>query len=124
MKRRVQEMLRPRGLEIIGGGISNLEPLDDTVTQQRLKNWQTKWQGQIESRKSEGQAYRALTIEGAKAQVEEQNIAYLTKMAGQAPQHREGFYEMAVIIQFLKSLWGFDASDKTGLRSKSEEYLH
>ncbi len=80
MRRRVQEALRPRGLEVVGGGISNLLPQEDNVMQRRFENWKTRWQGQILSRVMKGQANRDLVLEGAKAEVEQKNAEYLTKV--------------------------------------------
>lgn len=80
IRRKVQEALRPRGLEVVGGGISNLLPQEENVMQRRLENWKTRWQAQIQARIAEGQANRACVLEEAKAKAEQEKAKYLAKV--------------------------------------------
>lgn len=66
IRNRVKETLRPRGLEVIGGGIGNLIPQDESIIKRRIDTWRTKWVGQILIQLSESQAYRLNQIELAR----------------------------------------------------------
>jgi hypothetical protein len=94
MKRRVEEALRPRGLEIVGGGISNLLPQEENIMQRRLENWKTRWQGRIQAWIAEGQANRARVLEGAKAKAGQDKAEYLAEVTKANP----------LIINILKYL--------------------
>lgn len=46
-KSRMKEAMKPFGIEMVGGGISNIVPPDEVV-EQRIRNWEAKWKRQIE----------------------------------------------------------------------------
>jgi hypothetical protein len=70
MKRRVKELLRGHGLEILGGGISNLVPQDESVIKRRVDNWRTKWIGHVLTQMSAAQAYRRNQLDLARVKAE------------------------------------------------------
>jgi regulator of protease activity HflC (stomatin/prohibitin superfamily) len=70
LKKKAQEALEPLGLKLIGGGISNLIPMNGDIIERRLENWRTKWEGQILKQMSEAQANRMYLTEQARAEVE------------------------------------------------------
>jgi regulator of protease activity HflC (stomatin/prohibitin superfamily) len=80
IRSKVQEALRQYGLEVVGGGISNLTPQDDSVMQRRLENWKTRWQAKIQSLIIEGQANRTRVLEEAKAKAEQEKAEYLAQV--------------------------------------------
>jgi regulator of protease activity HflC (stomatin/prohibitin superfamily) len=82
---RVKEDLRPRGLEVIGGGIGNLEPQEQEVTDRRLDNWRTKWAGRISTRLSESQAQRMKHLEMARVSAEVKMVKLFEKIISAAP---------------------------------------
>jgi regulator of protease activity HflC (stomatin/prohibitin superfamily) len=104
MRRQAQEALRPYGLEVVGGGISNLVPQDGQVVQQRIKSWQTNWRKKILERTSEAEAYRVKITEEAKAKTEQDIVQYMTEVANQDTADSRGFYHIAQLLQYLKSL--------------------
>ena len=70
VRTRAKEMLRPYGLEMIGGGISNLLPKDDSITERRVDTWRTKWMRQILVQISQSYADRNNQLELARAKTE------------------------------------------------------
>jgi regulator of protease activity HflC (stomatin/prohibitin superfamily) len=70
IRRQARRTLRQRGLELVGGGISNLNIRDETLKQRRLDNWKTEWERKILVLMSEGKAERARQIERARAEAE------------------------------------------------------
>jgi hypothetical protein len=72
IRERIKETIRERGLEMIGGGISNLIPQDEKIIKRRIENWQTRWAGQILIQLSHSQAYRMnqLGLARAKSEIE------------------------------------------------------
>ena len=46
IKKRLNEAMNPYGVQVVGGGISNLVPCHDVI-QQRIKNWQAHWKKEI-----------------------------------------------------------------------------
>jgi hypothetical protein len=81
IRERTRRALRERGIELIGGGISNLVPLDDKVVQRRLENWRTEWEEQILQQFSEGKAERARQIELARVEAEAEIVIRFAQAA-------------------------------------------
>ena len=70
MRHRMKEILQAKGLVLIGGGISNLVPQDDSVIQKRIDNWRTKWVAKLLAQMSEIQSHRMSQLELARAKAE------------------------------------------------------
>lgn len=81
MKKELEKALEPLGLDLVGGGISNLIPLDETVKHRRLDNWKTEWVRKILIHMGEGKAERARHIEGARAQAEAEIVLRVGQIA-------------------------------------------
>lgn len=103
MRRRLRRVLAGYGIELIGGGISNLVPLDDTVNQRRLDNWKTKWEHQILLAMSEGRSERARHIEKARAQAELQILHRLGQAAREGDLGDEAS-QVALTLRFIDCL--------------------
>lgn len=80
MRTRVREALRPLGLELVGGGISNLMPQDDSIIQRRLESWRTEWQSKMLSLMSQGEAEAMRQIQTARAEAEAEIFARLSRV--------------------------------------------
>lgn len=96
---KVQDALRPHGLEVVGGGISNLLPQEENVMQRRLDNWKTKWQAQIQARIAEGQANRVRVLEAAKAKAEQEKTEYMAKFT-------KNNTSIITVLKYLNTLSG------------------
>jgi regulator of protease activity HflC (stomatin/prohibitin superfamily) len=66
----LDEELVERGIKRVGGGIGNIEPVDDDVTAQRVKAWKTEWMREIMQRQARGQSTRLRLVEQARAQAQ------------------------------------------------------
>jgi len=80
MRNRVREAIRPYGLELVGGGISNLEPQDESIVQRRLESWQTEWESKILSLMTQGEAERERLKQTARAEAEAEIFARLSRV--------------------------------------------
>jgi hypothetical protein len=80
MVARLKKEMRVCGIEVIGGGISNLAPVDEQANEQRVVNWRTKWQTRIALAHAEGEARGARLVEFAKVAVEQDLWITVAKM--------------------------------------------
>jgi hypothetical protein len=64
------EALPEFGLQRIGSGISNLEPMDSRALEQRVEAWRADWARKIMLQQAEGQSKRLRTIEEARARAQ------------------------------------------------------
>jgi hypothetical protein len=80
MRNRVREAIRPHGLELVGGGISNLVPQEDSIVQRRLENWQTEWESKILSLITESETKRERLKQTARAEAEAKIFTELSRV--------------------------------------------
>jgi len=76
---KLAEELKPLGIQLVGGGISDLEPADPQVYLKRVRDWRTQWERKITLRQAEGQAEWLRTIERARAEAQADLILNLGK---------------------------------------------
>ncbi len=69
-KERVTQAMKSCGIQIIGGGISNLKPADESIIQQRIENWRADWKRKIEIEIGEGEAEVARQLESVRTQAQ------------------------------------------------------
>ena len=103
MCRQVRPLLLERGIELVGGGISNLLPQDDDLMQRRLDNWRTRWQNRIMQMMSEGKAERAQQIELARAEAECEIVLKLSQAVAAGGVNQRGT-EAALALRFIDCL--------------------
>jgi regulator of protease activity HflC (stomatin/prohibitin superfamily) len=103
IKKRARSVLLPRGIELIGGGISNLEPLDDTVVERRLDNWKTEWERKILLLMSEGKAERTRQIERARAEAEAEIVLRFGQIMEESTLHGNAS-QIALALRFVDCL--------------------
>jgi hypothetical protein len=103
MRRRLRRVLASYGIELIGGGISNLVPLDDKVNQRRLDNWKTEWEHRVLLAMGEGRSERARHIEKARAQAELQILHRLGQAARDGDLGDEAS-QVALTLRFIDCL--------------------
>jgi regulator of protease activity HflC (stomatin/prohibitin superfamily) len=99
MRDRVREALKPLGLYLLGGGISNLEPQNENIKERRLANWRTRWEGEILDQMSEAQASRMYLTERARAEVESE-IVELFRRVTRGTQK----LDLALALRFIDTL--------------------
>ncbi len=99
MRDRVREALKPLGLYLLGGGISNLEPQNENIKERRLANWRTRWEGEILDQMSGAQADRMYRTERARAEVESE-IVKLFSNVNRGTQK----LDLALALRFIDTL--------------------
>ena len=62
--------LEPLGIQLIGGGVSDLEPANPQVYVERVRSWQADWARKIMLRQAEGQAEWLRMVERARAEAQ------------------------------------------------------
>lgn len=83
--RRLREQLAQVGIELVGGGLSNIN-VPEEVAQQRIANWEAKWKRRIEIELGEEEAEIAAQLDPiwARAQLEVySDLAQILKKAGE-----------------------------------------
>lgn len=103
----LEEELPKFGLRRAGSGISNLEPVDSRVIEERIEAWKANWKRKIMLRQAAGQAQRLRLIEHARAQAQVDVIVDIGKRiealrsdGGPVPMDRVAEY----FINFLEDL--------------------
>jgi regulator of protease activity HflC (stomatin/prohibitin superfamily) len=73
----VKKAMIPYGIDVLGGGISNILPADKSILERRVENWRTEWVRQMYIELSEGKAERKRQIEEARAEAETEVVIRL-----------------------------------------------
>jgi regulator of protease activity HflC (stomatin/prohibitin superfamily) len=73
----VKKAMIPYGIEVLGGGISNILPVDKSILERRVENWRTEWVRQMYVELSEGKAERKRQLEEARAEAEAEVVIRL-----------------------------------------------
>jgi hypothetical protein len=98
----VKAML-PYGIEIMGGGLSNLEPTDDTILERRIENWRTEWVREMLVDLAKGDAERVRQIENARAEAEEHVVLKLAGVVEECMADEDST-EAALALRFIDCL--------------------
>ena len=77
---------RCEGIQILGAGIANLEPVESGVMQQCIENWRTEWTRKMMARVGEGATEAMRRISQARAQGQAEVIRILSREA----EHMDG----------------------------------
>ncbi|HQE93126.1 MAG TPA: hypothetical protein PLH19_02615 [Anaerolineae bacterium] len=80
---KLKEAMKPLGIEVIGGGISDIKVPDD-ITAQRIKNWEVKREKDIEVAIAEAKARIALQEQERRAEVRLEMLTKLTQILQEA----------------------------------------
>ena len=67
---RLDQELEPLGLQRVGGGISDIQPLDSDIYSKRAENWKAEWSNRIMMKNARGQTERLRTLERARAEAQ------------------------------------------------------
>jgi regulator of protease activity HflC (stomatin/prohibitin superfamily) len=121
MRKRAKEALLPMGIDLIGGGISNLIP-DKGVIERRLDNWRTDWERKILAMMNENRAKYAGLIERARGDAEAETISRVIKSIGERGDQGEleltlRFFDcLGEIVRECDTQWPLPASTKATLK--------
>jgi hypothetical protein len=84
-KNKLKAEMKPLGIEVVGGGISDIKVPDD-ITTQRIKNWEVEREKDIEIAIAEAKARIALKEQEVRAEVRLEMITKLTQILQKADQ--------------------------------------
>lgn len=103
LRERLDKILPQYGIQRMGGGISNLLPVDPAVIERRIEAWQSSWTRKIMLQLAEGQSRRLRFVEQARAQAQ---IDLVLAIGKRLEQLRElGMYGIAnYFIMVLEEL--------------------
>jgi regulator of protease activity HflC (stomatin/prohibitin superfamily) len=96
--------LRRFGIHLVGGGISNLMPVEDEVLQQRVRSWQADWIRRAMLKQAESQAERLRRIEQARAETQADMILTLGERLTELDGHDVEVTPEKIVPQFLRTL--------------------
>lgn len=115
---RLRKEMKPFGIEVLGGGISNLSPTDTTLIRQRIANWRTKWQNRIMAMQAEGDAQRVRLAEQARAGVEQELLIAVSKMLADTLARGEDMSDELLAAAVVASLEGM--ANKPGIELEQD----
>jgi regulator of protease activity HflC (stomatin/prohibitin superfamily) len=93
--------LEPLGIQLVGGGISDLEPADPQVYLERVRSWQADWTRRIALTQAKGQAQWLRIIERARAEAQADLILNLGHRLEELSTARTEFHSERVLEQFM-----------------------
>jgi regulator of protease activity HflC (stomatin/prohibitin superfamily) len=109
MRDAVREQAKEWGLELIGGGISNLTP-PQKVIDQRIENWKAHWELKIKTLEAEAEAEERRKLEIARAEAQMEMILRITQGLDQFPALEPERWDELVALRLLEAI-GQTASD-------------
>jgi regulator of protease activity HflC (stomatin/prohibitin superfamily) len=72
----LREKMSPGGIEVIGGGIGNLEP-DEEALRRRIENWKATWAKRLRVRQAEAEQEAWLSVEQARAEADARFVQHV-----------------------------------------------
>jgi len=104
-RERLKAALEPFGIQLIGGGISNLLPVKEhEVLKERVRNWRAEWVRRILVKQAEGQRERLWRIEQARAEAQAHLILALGEQLAELDRPGIPATPEKVLQQFLRIL--------------------
>jgi regulator of protease activity HflC (stomatin/prohibitin superfamily) len=102
--KQVRSEFRDSGIEIIGGGISNLEPVDSSIIDERTEAWRAEWQRKILITLGEGQANAIWELERAHVQAQADLIAAIRHIVEHRPGINPEILTNMAALRFVEAL--------------------
>lgn len=104
LRKELDRVLPAWGLQRIGGGISNLMPMDEEVIKQRIEAWQADWARKIMLQQAAGQSRRIQMIEEARARAQNDIVLTIGKRIEQLRADSDDVPMDAVLLYFVEIL--------------------
>ena len=98
---RLKEALEPLGIQVLGGGISNIVPADENVIKQRVENWKADWKRRIEIELGEGEAEMARQLESVRTHAQ---LKVMTKVAEILTRTDEAVSEQVIALRLIEAM--------------------
>jgi len=103
LRRQLKDELTELGIQTLGGGISNLLPVDSRLLQQRIDNWQAEWERRMTAELGKGEAEYIRMVESARAQAQAEMIRTISEGFERAGAAKETTPEM-IALRFIEAL--------------------
>jgi hypothetical protein len=103
LRNQMRAALLPLGLDLIGGGISNLNPQDEAIVERRLDSWRIQWEREILRLMSQGHAKATEYIQTAHAEAEANVVARLNRVITEN-MRTGGISGAALALRFIDAL--------------------
>jgi hypothetical protein len=103
LRQQLKDELAELGIQALGGGISNLLPVDTRLLQQRIDNWQAEWARRMTAETGRGEAEYIRLVESARAQAQAEMIRTISEGFERAGAARETTPEM-IALRFIEAL--------------------
>lgn len=100
----LRAQLKPLGIQMIGGGIGNLEPADAHVYVERARNWRSEWQRRIMLKQAEGHAEWLRLVESARAEAQTDLVMDLGRQLETLSTPRTEIPPEKILTLLLRSL--------------------
>ncbi|MGD1991607.1 MAG: SPFH domain-containing protein [Anaerolineae bacterium] len=101
---RLKKELKPCGINLVGGGISNLLPVEESrrqIFEQRIRSWQVRWVRHVMQLQAEGQRSRLRQIEKARAQAQVEAIQAISDRMAKIEDTRGGISSEDIFTLFI-----------------------
>jgi len=104
LRDKLDEELPKFGIKRIGGGISNIEPVNEDVIERRVEAWRAEWMRGVMLQRAEGQSTRLRLVEQARAQAQTDIIVSIGKRIAQMRNVGEATRLDAILKYFIEVL--------------------
>jgi len=111
--KQVAAELEPLGIQLIGAGISDLEPADPQVYVERVRSWQADWARKIMLRQAEGQAEWLRMVERARAEAQANLILSLGRQLEELSIARTELHPETALNLLVSILEGLTRQEPT-----------
>jgi hypothetical protein len=102
--KQISQELRPHGIDVIGGGIGNLEPVDRSIIEKRIDAWRAEWERKILVTMGEARATEIWELERAHIQAQASLIAAVRQAVAQQPEINPDVLSNMAALRFIEAL--------------------
>jgi len=116
----LKKKLAEVGIELIGGGISNIKPVDERVIEERIRSWQAEWQRRTLVMQAQSHREWLQQVEKARADAQAELILSLGRRLAEL-EPASGLTPEQLVSQFLSTLE--QMMMQPGLRGRFSPYI-
>ena len=114
---KLRQELKPLGIYFIGGGISNILPVQEEVLEQRVSSWQAEWTRKAMRKQAQSQQKRLRIIEQARAEAQSKLIMRLGEQLAELERDGASVTPAKVLPYFLRII------EELAMRPSLRRYL-
>ncbi len=102
--KQLRHELQPSGIDVIGGGIGNLEPADPSIIENRIGTWREKWEHKITAVLGKGKALALEEVERAYIETQTELIDSIQNVVQSNPQIDTRMLTQLAALRFLEAM--------------------